>query len=56
MVEAGESEYSGVLKTRKLLKNGRAQKSENAEIAPNWNVSGTRDFQCSCQFCKAFLE
>ena len=40
----GESEYSEVLKTRKLLKNRRARKSKNAEIAPNWNVSGTRDF------------
>jgi hypothetical protein len=41
MVEAGESEYSGVLKTRKLLKYRAAQKSKNAEIALNWNVFGT---------------
>jgi hypothetical protein len=34
-----ESEYLGLLKTRKLLKNRHAQKSKNAEIAPNWNVS-----------------
>jgi hypothetical protein len=40
----GELEYSGVLKTSKLLKNRHAQKSENAEIVPNWSVSGTREF------------
>jgi len=40
----GESEYSGVLKTHKLLENRRDRKSKNAEIAPNWNVSGTWDF------------
>jgi len=28
MVEAGESEYSGLLKTRRLLKNRHAQKFE----------------------------
>src|SRR6266404_1839954 len=38
----GESEYSRLLKTRKLLKNRDAQKSKNAGIAPNWNISGTR--------------
>ena len=43
----GESEYSGLLKTRGLLKNRRAQKSKNAELALNWNVSGTRDFPFS---------
>jgi hypothetical protein len=43
-VEAGESEYSGLSKTRKLLKNRHAQKSKSAKIAPNWNVFGTRDF------------
>jgi len=35
-------EYSGVLKTRKLLKNREAENAVAAEIAPNWNVSGTR--------------
>jgi hypothetical protein len=32
------------LKTRKLLKNREAENAVAAEIAPNWNVSGTRDF------------
>ena len=50
MVEAGESEHFGPLKTRKLLKNRRAQKSKSAEIAFNWNVSGTRDFHRARQF------
>jgi hypothetical protein len=48
MVEAGESEYSRLLKTHKLLKNRDAQKLKNAEIAPDWNVAGTRDFQPAC--------
>ena len=43
----GESEYSDVLKTHKLLKNRSAQKIKNAKIAPNWNVSGTWDFHPS---------
>jgi hypothetical protein len=43
----GESEYSGVLKTRKLLIFRSAQNAENGKIAPNWNVSGTRDFSFS---------
>jgi hypothetical protein len=42
LVEAGGSEYSGVLKTRNLLIFRDAQNVENGEIAPNWNVSGTR--------------
>lgn len=41
MVEAGESEFAGPLKTRNLLKNRDARKLENSEIAPKWNVSGT---------------
>jgi hypothetical protein len=45
MVEAGESEYSGLLKTRNLLIFRDAKNAENCQIAPNWNVSGTRDFQ-----------
>jgi hypothetical protein len=40
----GESEYSGVLKTRKLLILRDAENVANGEIAPNWNVSGTRVF------------
>jgi hypothetical protein len=40
-----ESEYSGVFKTRKLLTFRHAKNAEeHGEIAPNWNVSGTRDF------------
>src|SRR6266480_4599141 len=38
----GESEYSGLLKTRKLLIFRDAQNALASEIAPNWNVSGTR--------------
>jgi hypothetical protein len=56
MVEAGESEHSRVLKTRNLLIFRGAKNAENGKIAPNWNVSGTRDFQHSCQFCEVFLE
>jgi hypothetical protein len=37
------------VKTRKLLKNRRAQKSKNAEIAANWNVSGTPDFSFAAE-------
>ena len=32
------------LKASKLLIFLDAQNAENGEIAPNWNVSGTRDF------------
>jgi hypothetical protein len=39
----GELEQSGVLKTRKLLIFPHAKNAEHGEIAPNWNVSGTRD-------------
>src|SRR5262249_42922244 len=38
----GGAEYSHVLKTRNLLKNRAAQNALASEIAPNWNVSGTR--------------
>jgi len=44
MVEAGGVGVFSVLKTRKLLILLDAQNSRNAEIALNWNVSGTRDF------------
>jgi hypothetical protein len=52
MVEAGESEYSRVLKTLKLLISRPAKNAVYAKIAPNWNVSGTRDFQPAVQFCE----
>src|SRR5260370_22759630 len=38
----GELEYSGVLKTRRLLIFLDAKNAGHGEIAPNWNVSGTR--------------
>jgi hypothetical protein len=40
----GESEYLGVLKTRKLLIFRNVKNAEDGKIAPNWNVSGTQDF------------
>ena len=49
-MEAGESEYSGLLKTRKLLIFRDAKNAEHGKIAPNWNVSGTRTFQPAGQF------
>ena len=52
----GESEYSGLLKTRNLLIFREAKNAENGKIAPNWNVSGTRTFQFSCQFCGVLLQ
>jgi hypothetical protein len=39
MVEAGESKYSRVLKTRKLLIFRHAKNAEDSKIAANWNVS-----------------
>jgi hypothetical protein len=42
-----------VLKTRNLLIFRDAQ---NAKIAPNWNVSGTRTFQPARQFREARTE
>ena len=47
----GESEYSGALKPRKLLVFRDAKNAERGRIGANWNVSGTRDFHFSCQFC-----
>jgi hypothetical protein len=44
MVEAGESEYLALLKIRNLLIFPDAQNAENGKCAPNWNVSGARDF------------
>jgi hypothetical protein len=52
-VEAGGVGIFRGIETRKLLQNGRAQKSKNAEIAPNWNVTGTRDFLISFYFDEA---
>jgi hypothetical protein len=45
LVEAGESEYSRVLKTCKLLISRPAKNAEYYKIAPNWNVSGTWFFR-----------
>jgi hypothetical protein len=47
-VEAGESEYVGVLKTHNLLIFRDAKNAEHGKIAPNWNVSGTRGFRFCC--------
>jgi hypothetical protein len=44
MVEAGESEYFGLLKTRNLLIFRNAQNARNGKFAFNWNVTGTRFF------------
>jgi len=52
----GESEYSSVLKIRKLLKNLRAQESKNADIVPIWNLSGTLDSPFSYQWVEGLLE
>lgn len=49
MVEAGESEYQGLLKTRNLLIFRDVQNWKNAQIALNWNVSGTRTLQPTIQ-------
>jgi hypothetical protein len=43
----GESEYSGALKTRKLLKNRNAANAKTSKIGPNWNVTGMRLFGSS---------
>jgi hypothetical protein len=51
----GESEYSPVLKTRNLLIFPYAKNAEHDKIAPNWNVTGTRDFQPAGQFCEEDL-
>jgi hypothetical protein len=42
----GESNKSGVLKTRNLLKNRGAQSARIWQSAPNWNVTGTSPFVC----------
>jgi hypothetical protein len=45
MVEAGGVGVFRALKARKLLILQDAQNSKNAEIALNWNVSGTRPWK-----------
>jgi len=50
----GESEYSVVLKTRKLLIFRDAKNAEHGKIALNWNVSGTPDFRFLANFVKFF--
>jgi hypothetical protein len=50
MVEAGESEYSVRLKTRKLLIFRPAKNARYHEIASNWNVSGTQTFRLLANF------
>ena len=52
LVEAGESEYLGLLKTRNLLIFRDAKNAEHGKIAPNWNVSGTQGFQSAGQFVR----
>jgi hypothetical protein len=54
MMEAGESEYSGLLKTLNLLIFREAKNAEHGRIAANWNVSGTRNFQPAVQICEEF--
>jgi hypothetical protein len=51
MVETGESEYAVALKVHKFLKKRVAQNAQNAEIGPNWNVSGTWKFRFPATFC-----
>jgi hypothetical protein len=53
-----ESEYSGVLKTRKLLISRPAKNPRYYKIAFNWNVSGTQEFYLfsSRQIPKSYLK
>ena len=41
ILEAGELEYSGILKTRKLLILRNAKNVGDGKMVVNWNVSGT---------------
>jgi len=50
LVKPGESEYSAVLKIRKLLIFRDAKNAEHGKIALNWNVSGTQTFHHARQF------
>ena len=45
-----------LIENTQLIDFSRRLKRRTRKIGPDWNVSGTRDFQCFCQFCKAFLE
>jgi hypothetical protein len=40
MAEAGESEYSAILKIRMLLIFREAENAKSDKMAANWNVSG----------------
>jgi hypothetical protein len=51
----GESEYSGLLKTRNLLISRDAKNAENGKIAPNWNVSGTRRISKAARISRLFF-
>jgi hypothetical protein len=50
MAETGESEYSGALKTPRLLIFRHAKNAEHGKTAANWNVFGTRTFQPARRF------
>jgi hypothetical protein len=56
MVEAGGVGIFRLLKTRNLLIFRDAKNAEHGKIAPNWNVSGTRDFQPAVQFWEDFSD
>jgi len=56
MVPAGGIGIFMPIENMQLLIFRNAKNAEHGKIAPNWNVSGTRDFQFSCQFCEVFLE
>jgi hypothetical protein len=45
MVPVGGIGYKAALKTRKLLILRDAKSAQPSEIAPYWNVSGTRKFR-----------
>jgi hypothetical protein len=47
-MEAGESEYSELLKACNLQKNRNTKNATTSKIAVNWNVSGTQDFYIVC--------
>jgi len=54
MVPAGGIGIFMPIENMQLLIFRNAKNAEHGKIAPNWNVSGTRDFQFSCQFCEVF--
>ena len=59
LVVVGEANLPAIPEPRSFnqihLADG-AKNAEDGQIAPNWNVSGKRDSQFSCQFCEVFLE